>query len=328
MSKILVTGGAGYIGSHMVFLLIEKGIKKEDIIVFDNLSEGGNRKFLPEEIIFIEEDLLNKEKVEDVFDRYDIDVVFHFAGSAYARESMKFPEKYFRNNVVGAINLLEAMNEKGVKKIIFSSSCATYGIPEAIPIEEHFHQEPISPYGESKLMVEKFLEWYGKIHGMNYVILRYFNVGGCDFDLGENHNPETHIIPLIIKSVLKDEKIRIFGKDYDTSDGTCVRDFIHISDLVDAHYKALGFLEMGKNSDSFNLGTGGGSSLLELIKIAEKISGKKAKIIFNKRNKGDPPILIANSKKAENLLRWKPSRDIYEIIKSAYDGEIRNEEQG
>ncbi len=328
MGKILVTGGAGYIGSHMVFLLMEKGIKKEDIIVLDNLSEGGNRRFLPAEIIFVEGDLLNREKVREVFDRYDIDVVFHFAGNAYVRESMEFPGKYFYNNVCGSINLLEMMKEKNVKKIIFSSSCATYGIPATIPIEENCCQKPINPYGESKLMIEKILKWYNKIYKINYVLLRYFNVGGVSFGLGENHNPETHIIPLIIKLILEDKEIKIFGKDYDTVDGTCVRDFIHVSDLVDAHFRALKFLEEGGSSDSFNLGTNKGNSLLELVKIVEEVSGKKARIVFKEGNAGDPPVLLATFRKAENLLRWKPLRDIHDIIKSAYDGEIRNEKQG
>jgi len=325
MGKVLITGGAGYIGSHMVFLLIKKGVMKGDIIVLDNLSEGGNKKYLPTEVIFVEGDLLNKEQISEVFAKYDIETVFHFAGSAYVRDSMEFPGEYFRNNVCGAINLLDVMKEKNVKKIIFSSSCATYGVPEAIPIEEHFRQNPINPYGESKLMIEKLLKWYGQIHKIDYVILRYFNVSGVGFNLGENHDPETHIIPLIIKSILNDEEIRIFGKDHDTKDGTSVRDFIHIVDLVDAHFKALKFLEDGNSSNSFNLGTNNGNSLLEIVKIIEEVSGKRAQIVFEEKHAGDPPTLIATSEKAKDLLGWSPSKDIYEIIRSAYEGEMKNE---
>ena len=321
--KILITGGAGYIGSHTIHYLITQGINKEDILIFDNL-ERGNLDLIPKDIIFIKGDLKNKIEIEDVFNNFpEIVAVIHFAAYAYVGESMEFPKKYFENNIVGGLNLLNSMKEHDVKKIVFSSTCATYGDPLKLPIDENHVQKPTNPYGESKLIFEKMLKWYDKIYGIKSVILRYFNACGASFGIGEKHNPETHIIPLIIRATIKDENINIFGNDYDTPDGTCLRDYVHVFDLAKAHLKALTYLFENDSSNQFNLGTGKGTSILELINLTNKVTGKKINITFIRRREGDPAILFANSEKAKNILGWVAEKNINDIIFDAYNWEIK-----
>jgi len=321
--KILITGGAGYIGSHTVNYLITQGINKEDILIFDNL-ERGNLDLIPQDIIFIKGDLKNKIEIEDVFNNFpEIVAVIHFAAYAYVGESMEFPKKYFENNIVGGLNLLNSMKEHDVKKIVFSSTCATYGDPLKLPIDENHVQKPTNPYGESKLIFEKMLKWYDKIYGIKSVILRYFNACGAYFGIGEKHNPETHIIPLIIRAAIKDENINIFGNDYNTPDGTCLRDYVHVFDLAKAHLKALTYLFENDSSNQFNLGTGKGTSILELINLTNKVTGKKINITFIRRREGDPAILFANSEKAKNILGWVAEKNINDIIFDAYNWEIK-----
>ncbi len=255
--KILVTGGAGYIGSNCVRALQKNGY---EVIVFDNLVYG-HRKALPENVAFIEGDLSDKKLLSELFKKYSVAAVVHFAAYAYVGESMENPRKYFINNYVNGLNLLNAMVENHVNKIVFSSSCAIFGIPEKIPISEDLPTSPINPYGETKLMFEKTLDWYEKAYGLKSVCLRYFNAAGADFGVGEDHNPETHLIPLILQVALgKRENIKIFGTDYPTEDGTCIRDYIHISDLSEAHVLSLKHLFEKNKSGKYNLGSEKGYS--------------------------------------------------------------------
>lgn len=322
--KLLITGGAGYVGSHSVHYLISKGISPEDIIVFDNLVYG-NKEFLPEGVTLIKGDLLDQDLLKEVFDKYDFDAVMHFAAYAYVGESMENPGKYFINNILGGLNLLEEMHRKNVKKIIFSSSCATYGIYEH-PITEEDIQNPINPYGESKFTFERILKWYDQIFGIKSVALRYFNVAGADFGIGENHIPEVHVIPLVVKTALgKRNDFYIFGADYPTEDGTCIRDYIHVTDIADAHYRALKYLDEGKTV-FLNLGTGKGTSVQKIVNIVKQISGKDFNVVIEEKRKGDPSVLIAEYKKAKEVLGWEPTRSIEEAIKSAYEWEERKKE--
>lgn len=318
MGKILITGGAGYIGSHTVHYFIKKGIKAKNVVVFDNLVYG-SKKNVPKGVVFIKGDLLDKKNIERIFRKYKIDSVIHFAAYAYVGESMDNPGKYFENNILGGINLLEAMKAFNCKKIIFSSTCATYGMPQDIPITEEEKQEPINPYGESKLAFEKILKWYDKIYGIRNVVLRYFNAAGADFGIGERHDPETHLIPLVLEAAKnKNKSIKIFGTNYNTPDGTCIRDYTHVTDLADAHFKALKYLEKNNESNFFNLGTGKGVSVNEIVKIAKKITNKEIKAIKENRRSGDPAVLVASNKKAIKTLKWRPKNDINNIIKSAW----------
>jgi UDP-glucose 4-epimerase len=318
MEKILITGGAGYIGAHMVHYLLKKGYSQEQIIVFDNL-EYGHKKHLLDKTIFIKGDLRNRKDIEHAFEEHTINAVIHFAAYAYVGESMNKPHKYFHNNCTGGLNLLNAMKENNCKRIIFSSTCATYGIPKKIPISETEQQKPINPYGESKLMFEKMLKWFDHAYNIKSVSLRYFNVGGAGFNIGEKHDPETHLIPLIIEAAQgKRDSIRIFGDDYDTKDGTCIRDYIHVIDLCDAHLKALQFLEENSRSDFFNLGTSEGSSVKEVIKTVKEVTGKDFKIIIDKRRDGDPAKLVADFTKAKEHLSWMPQHSLRDIISSAW----------
>jgi len=320
--KILVTGGAGYIGSHFINFLLANGFSKEEIIVFDNL-ERGFKDSLPEEICLIKGDLRHRDEISYVFLNNKIDCVVHFAAYAYVGESMAKPELYFENNIIGGMLLLDAMRLGGCKNIIFSSSCATYGIPESIPINEQTPQSPVNPYGETKLIFEKILNWYSRIHGFNYVALRYFNAAGADFGIGEKHNPETHLIPLVIRSIIQQKEMNIFGNDYPTKDGTCIRDYIHVTDLANAHFLALKYLQNNGSSLKLNLGTGRGTSVSEIVSIAEDIIGKKAKVVMNERRAGDPAILVANADLAKKLLGWEAKKSIKETIKDAVDWEIK-----
>ena len=316
---ILVTGGAGYIGSHTVRHLLQKGY---ECVVADNLVYG-HREAVAPEARFEKADLLETESLKKIFKKYEIDAVIHFAAFAYVGESMENPQKYYRNNVVGTLNLLEAMRAASVDKIVFSSTCATYGEPQRLPIDETHPQKPINPYGRSKLMIEQIFEDYRRAYGLNYICLRYFNAAGAaaDGQIGESHMPETHLIPLVLKAVKGErECVKVFGTDYDTADGTCVRDYVHVEDLAKAHRLALE--KVGVVSGCFNLGTGTGTSVHEIIAAAEQASGRKCPVEYAARRAGDPARLYADSRKAREVLGWVPVYDsIGKIIKSAWQWE-------
>ena len=316
---ILVMGGAGYIGSHTVKHLLEHGY---GCVVADSLVYGHQEAVLTPH--FEKADLLDKATLRKVFKKYSIEAVLHFAAFAYVGESVENPQKYYNNNVCGTLNLLEVMLEFDVKKIVFSSTCATYGEPQYTPIDEEHPQAPINPYGRSKLMIEQIFSDYQAAYGLQYIALRYFNAAGCSLDatLGENHNPETHLIPLVLKTI-KGEKdcISIFGTDYDTPDGTCVRDYIHVEDLANAHRLALEKLE--HYSGYLNLGTGIGVSVKEIIEKAEKVTGKPCPTEYVGRRAGDPAKLYADNKKAEDILGWKAEYlEVEDVLKTAWNWEM------
>ncbi|SHJ50439.1 UDP-glucose 4-epimerase GalE [Paramaledivibacter caminithermalis] len=315
---ILIVGGAGYIGSHVNKNLNKKGYRT---VVFDNLSYG-HRKFVKWGD-FVLGDLANIDQIRLVFQKYKIDAVMHFAAFAYVDESMRNPEKYYVNNVMNTINLLRVMKEYDVYNFIFSSTCATYGIPLEIPITEEHPQNPISPYGKSKLMVEKILDDFSRAYGLKYASLRYFNAAGADIDgeIGEQHNPETHLIPLVLDTAIgRRDSIQIFGTDYNTPDGTCIRDYIHVEDLSAAHILALEHLMVGGQSDVFNLGNNDGYSVKEVIKAVKKITNRDIKTTEVSRRAGDPGILIGSAKKAKDILGWKPKyHSLDNIIRTAWN---------
>ena len=309
---VLIFGGAGYIGSHINKQLYKEGY---ETIVFDNLIYGHREAV--KWGTFVEGDLKNIEDIEAVFQKYEIEAVFHFAAFAYVGESVQEPEKYYYNNVVNTLNLLQVMKTYDCKKIIFSSTCATYGEPERIPITEDMIQKPINPYGATKLMVERILQDYQKAYGLEYVVLRYFNAAGADpeGEIGESHNPETHIIPLVLDAASgKREDIKVFGTDYDTPDGSCVRDYIHVYDLATAHVLALHHLEAGKESLFLNLGNEAGTSVLEVISAVKKVTGKEFKVTLDERRAGDPAKLVGSSRKAQEILGWKPIYGNIDVI--------------
>lgn len=314
--SILVCGGAGYIGSHINKLLSQKGY---DTIVYDNLIYGHREAVKWGR--FIEADLCDRAALDHVFSENKIDAVFHFAAFAYVGESVTRPAKYYFNNVCNTLNLLEAMRNHGCDKIIFSSTCATYGIPEKLPITEDMPQNPINPYGATKLMVERIFKDYSIAYGLKYVALRYFNAAGADPDceIGENHNPETHIIPLVLDAAYcKRPDIKVFGSDYPTRDGTCIRDYIHVTDLADAHLLALEYLNKVGESGFFNLGNESGTSVLEVIDSVKRVTGKDFKVTLAPRRPGDPPTLVGSSKRAQEVLGWKPKfADIDTITRHA-----------
>jgi UDP-glucose 4-epimerase len=310
--KILVVGGAGYIGSVCAELLLDQD---HGVTIFDNLSEG-HRRALDPRAEFIEGDLEDRQSIEKTLTKQPPDAVMHFAANALVGESMQNPSKYFRNNVANGLNLLDAMISAGVGKIIFSSTCAIFGPPERVPIDETMPARPINPYGESKLAFEKILRWYGEIHGLKFVSLRYFNAAGASTKFGEDHRVETHLIPNVLKVALGQRpNVEIFGTDYETPDGTCVRDYIHIVDLARAHILALN----SAKSDFYNLGTGGGASVRQVIDCGRKITGRKIDIVEKPRRPGDPPRLIASSEKIKRELGWKPQfQSLDAIIESAW----------
>jgi len=315
---ILIVGGAGYIGSHINKELNKQGYKT---VVFDSLVKGHKEAVKWGE--FFEGDLGNIDDIRGVFKKYPIEAVLHFAAFIEVGESVKDPQKYYQNNVKNTLNLFQVMLENNVKKIIFSSTAATFGNPQYTPIDEKHPQVPINPYGQAKLMVEKILADYDLAYGLKYVALRYFNACGADLDgeIGENHNPESHLIPLILDAALgKREDIKIFGTDYPTIDGTCIRDYIHVTDLAQAHILALKKLMEGGESDYFNLGNGSGFSVRQVIEVAKKITGVDFKVTETERRAGDPPELIADSKKAKEILKWEPKYfDLETIISSAWN---------
>lgn len=322
---ILVTGGAGYIGSHCVMALLENN---NDVVIFDNLSTGhietvqtlqkyGN-------VEFQQGDLTNFDDINSVFKNFNIEKVVHFAAFSQVGESVVNPQKYYINNVCGTINLLRAMLENNVKKIVFSSTAATYGEPIYIPIDEKHPQNPINPYGQSKLMIEKIMDDYNKAYGLKSVRLRYFNVAGADLKsrIGEWHDPETHLIPNILKSTFNNGKtFQMFGDDYDTKDGTCVRDYINVEDLAQAHLLALKYLDEGGETNFFNLGTNDGNTVKEVFAACEKVTQKDIPVEMKPRRAGDPASLVADNNKAKENLNWNPKHTLEESIQSAYTWE-------
>jgi UDP-glucose 4-epimerase len=316
--KLFVTGGAGYIGSICVEQLLNAG---HTVTIFDNLTEG-HRLAVDPRAELIEGDLLDTASIGGALQQTRPEAVMHFAANALVGESMENPTKYFRNNVTGGINLLEACIAADVKNFVFSSTCATFGMPERVPIDETLPQSPINPYGESKLLFEKILRWYDKVHGLRFVALRYFNAAGATERFGEDHRIETHLIPNVLKVALgQKENVSIFGTDYETPDGTCIRDYIHIIDLAQAHMLALG----AKESAFYNLGTGGGTSVREVIQACEKVTGKKIAVVEQPRRPGDPARLIAASARIKAELGWTPKyQDIEKIIESAWAWHVKN----
>lgn len=318
MKKILVTGGAGYIGSICVEELLNRGY---EVAVFDNLSEG-HAKAIDPRADFYQGDLGDRSVLRHAFEQAKPEAVMHFAANALVGESMTNPSKYFRNNVASGINLLDMAVEAGVKKFVFSSTCATFGIPDRMPLDETLPQRPINPYGESKLMFETVLRWYEKIHGLSFVALRYFNAAGASEKFGEDHRIETHLIPNVLKVALgQKDHVEIYGTDYETPDGTCIRDYIHILDLAQAHILALA----SPKSDFYNLGTGGGTSVREVIETCKQVTGRDIKAVEKPRRAGDPPRLIAASEKIRIALGWQPQfQNIRAIVESAWAWHVKN----
>lgn len=315
---ILVLGGAGYIGSHAVDQLINQGNK---VVVVDNLLTG-HRQAVHPEAVFYQGDIRDKAFLTDVFTKEDIDGVIHFAASSLVGESVEKPLKYFNNNVYGMQILLEVMQAFSVKHIVFSSTAATYGEPEQSPITEKTPTNPKNPYGESKLMMEKMMRWCDEAYGMKFVALRYFNVAGAKADatIGEDHDPETHLVPIILEAALgQREEVAIFGDDYDTPDGTCIRDYVHVEDLINAHLLALDYLQKGNESNVFNLGSNNGYSVKEMVEAARKVTQKDIPARIAPRRAGDPSTLVASSDKARAILGWAPKYTTVEsIIETAW----------
>lgn len=317
---ILVTGGAGYIGSHAVLALKRAGY---EVIVLDNLVYG--HRDIVEQVLQVElivGDINDRLLLDKLFSERQIDAVMHFSAYAYVGESVTDPAKYYRNNVIGTVTLLEAMIAASIKKFVFSSTCATYGVPHTVPITEDHSQNPINPYGATKLMVERILQDFAPAYDLKSVSFRYFNAAGADPTgiLGEDHNPETHLIPLVLMAALgKRDSVSIFGTDYPTDDGTCIRDYIHVTDLAEAHILGLEYLLKGGDSAIFNLGNGNGFSVKQVIDTARQVTGQDIKVNLSDRRPGDPPILVGSSDKARNILGWEPKYPaIKEILAHAW----------
>jgi UDP-glucose-4-epimerase GalE len=320
---ILVSGGAGYIGSHAARTLRRSGY---EVVIYDNLSTGFRR--LVQGFELVEGDIADDSKLRPVLAR--VDAVMHFAAHAYVGESVENPRKYFRNNVLGALSLLNSALDNGIRRFVFSSTCAVYGLPEQIPIAEQTPREPVNPYGASKLFFENALEAYSRAYGLRSVRLRYFNAAGADEsgETGELHDPETHLIPLALAASTENgRELQIYGTDYPTPDGTCVRDYIHVNDLADAHVRALQYLERNSEKDggetggdslAINLGTGRGHSVLEVIQAAENATGRPVRRKMGPRRPGDPPVLVADPSKAQRVLGWTAKRNLADIVSSAW----------
>lgn len=326
---ILITGAGGYIGSHTAINFINNGY---DVVIFDNLETGHiqtiNALKKISNIEFEKGDLRNIEDINQVFEKYNIEAVIHFAAFSLVGESVTNPAKYYRNNVYGTMNLLDTMVKHNVKKIVFSSTCATYGEPKYTPIDENHPQNPINPYGNSKLCIEMMLKDYDKAYDLKSIRLRYFNVAGCDEQsrIGEWHEPETHLIPNILKSTFNQGKtFKIFGNDYETPDGTCIRDYVNVEDLAQAHRLAYLYLEKENKSDVFNLGTEQGDSVKQVFDTCEKVLNKKIAVETVERRAGDPAKLYANANKAKSILNWQPKKTLEDSIKTAYNWECKLE---
>jgi UDP-glucose-4-epimerase GalE len=320
--NILVTGGAGYIGSHTVRLLLDQG---HDVTVVDNLSKG-HRHNVPEARLH-EMDLADTAGLTRLMSEKQCDAVIHFAAFIAVGESMREPGRYFRNNVCGSLSLLEAMVQAGVKHLVFSSTAAVYGNPQSSPIPETSSIQPVNAYGESKVMVETLLGWWDQIHHLTSVCLRYFNACGAapDGSLGEEHEPETHLIPLILRAVQTGRPLTVFGDDYPTADGTCIRDYIHVNDLAQAHILAVEYLLGGGPSEKFNVGTGSGHTVMEMIRVVEEVTGRKVPYQVGQRREGDPPALVASSEKLRSALGWSPQyADLRTIIEHGWKFAQRN----
>jgi UDP-glucose 4-epimerase len=315
--RIVVTGGAGYIGGHTVLQLVDRGY---DVVVVDNLSKGHRQDVDP--IRLREIDIHDKHALLEVFREKPCAAVIHFAAFIAVGESMQQPGMYFDNNVAGSLHLFEAMVEAGVKNLVFSSTAAVYGNPSRSPIPEVLPYEPVNPYGESKVMVEKILGWFDKIHGLRNICFRYFNAAGADPKgrYGEHHEPETHLIPLLFRAIQTGQPVSVFGEDYPTKDGTCVRDYIHVTDLAEAHILGIEWLMQGGASNKFNVGTGAGFTVREVIDAVEKVTGKKVPHKIAPRREGDPPSLVADSSRLRETLKWKPVHSsVEEIVRTAWD---------
>jgi UDP-glucose 4-epimerase len=315
--RVLVTGGAGYIGSHVVWQLLQRGHQP---VTFDNLSTGHADAVRS---VLVRGDLCRREQVLSAFAEHRPEAVMHFAARSLVGESVRDPRLYFHDNLVGALNLLDAMQAHGVRLFVFSSTAATYGVPQRVPIPEDHPQVPVNPYGDSKLCIERMLCAYGRAYALRYATLRYFNAAGAApvEGLGERHDPETHLIPLLLKVATGEMRAaQVFGRDYDTSDGTCVRDYIHVLDLADAHLLALEHLAAGKPSLALNLGTGAGHTVLEVLKVAREVTGAEIPAEDSARREGDPPVLVAAASRAREVLGWAPSHsDLRSIISSAWE---------
>jgi UDP-glucose 4-epimerase len=317
MAKILVTGGAGYIGSHTVHLLRKHG---HDVVVVDDLSRGHEHNV--RDVPFHRVNLLDTDAVTGILSAERCDAVIHFAAYIAVGESTQKPELYFTNNVSGSLSLLTAMERSGVSRIVFSSTAAVYGTPERVPIVEDFPYAPVSPYGDSKVMVEKILDWLDQYKGVRSVCLRYFNACGAEpgSGLGEEHEPETHLIPLLLRAIDSGKPVTIFGDDYPTPDGTCIRDYIHVSDLAEAHILAVQSLLEGGASGKYNVGTGTGKSVLEVMRAVEEVTGQRVPYVIGPRRAGDPPSLVANSDRLQRTYGWKPKyADVTEIVRTAWE---------
>ncbi len=318
-APVLVTGGAGYIGSHTVRLLASRGYK---VVVLDNLVFGHREAIVDEGVELVVGDLGDRALLEELFDRHGFGAVVHFAAYAYVGESVTNPLKYYRNNTAEPLTLLEVMQEKGCTNFVFSSTCATYGVPESVPIVESNKQEPINPYGRSKLMLEWILADCDRAWGLRSASLRYFNASGCAEDglIGEDHNPETHLIPRVLMAVTGEvSHVDVFGTDYPTPDGTCIRDYIHVNDLAEAHAKALEHLAGGGQSVQCNLGTGVGVSVKEIISAAEEVTGRTVPVKYGPRREGDPPQLLADPSYSKQVLGWEARhKDVRDMVRSAW----------
>ncbi|MDR2428630.1 MAG: UDP-glucose 4-epimerase GalE [Candidatus Margulisbacteria bacterium] len=318
--NILVTGGAGYIGAHMTRYILRHGLRP---VVLDNLVYG-HRASLPEKTKFYRGDIADRRLVTKIIRKEKIDAVLHFSAYAYVGESVENPRKYYENNFSKTQKLLDTLLDNNVAHFIFSSTCATYGAPDVKKLHEKLPQNPINPYGFTKLAVEKMLADYSRAYGLQYAALRYFNAAGADDDgaIGEAHDPETHLIPLALQSILRPARqLKIFGTDYPTPDGTCVRDYVHVYDLAAAHLQALDYILKNKTSDCFNLGSENGYSVREIIKACEKVSGRKVNCLEAPRRAGDPAYLVADSSKARKILGWRPCYDLEKIIATAWNWE-------
>ncbi|PRO65933.1 UDP-glucose 4-epimerase GalE [Alkalicoccus urumqiensis] len=323
---VLICGGAGYIGSHGTAALLDQN---EEVVVLDNLQTG-HREAVMDGAVLYEGDLRDGAVLDIIFQTHSITDVLHFAADSLVGVSMNEPLTYYDNNVGGALNLLKKMKEYGVGRIVFSSTAAVYGEPETVPITEDMPVKPGNPYGETKLAIERMLHWAGEAHGIRSVCLRYFNVAGAHpvHDIGEDHQPETHLIPIILQTALgQREKISVFGDDYPTEDGTCVRDYIHVHDLIQAHLRAVDYLRGGGESNVFNLGNGSGFSVQQVIDTVEAVTGKDIPKEIAPRRAGDPAVLIASSDKARRVLDWQPEQqDLHTIVKTAWEWHQRHPE--